>query len=133
MAEPATENTCMYVCISACMYVVCLAHWLSIDGEQPAVPENPAVVSRDLQRLNGHDPSVKTAISRPSQKVGDLPHRTKTKIPEKVRLKDLTTHELSIVRHLSCCCNVGVPSLLLKHVTHVCRNQTNKFQVYTKQ
>jgi len=30
---------------------VCLAHWLSIDGDQPAVPENPGQVSRDLQRL----------------------------------------------------------------------------------
>jgi len=79
-------------------YLHFLAHWLAINGEQPAVPENPSVVSRDLQRLDGHDASVKTAINRPVQKVGDLPHRTKAKIPEKVRLKDLTTHELSIVR-----------------------------------
>lgn len=75
------------------------AHWLSIDGDQPAVPENPGTVSRDLQRLDSHDPSVKTAINRP-QKVGDLPHRTKAKIPEKVRLKELTTHELSIEQQL---------------------------------
>jgi len=75
-----------------------LAHWLSIDGEQPAVPENPGLVSRDLQRLESHDPSVKTGSSRPAgQKVGELSHRPKTKVPEKVRLKDLTTHELSIV------------------------------------
>jgi len=79
------------------MYV---AHWLAIDGEQPAVPENPSVASRDLQRLDGHDPSTKSAVNRTPQKVGDLPHRTKAKIPEKVRLKDLTTHELSIVRLL---------------------------------
>jgi len=76
------------------------AHWLSVDGDQPVVPENPAAVSRDLQRLDGHDPSVKTAINRP-QKLGDLPHRTKAKIAEKVRLKELTTHELSIVSQLS--------------------------------
>ena len=85
---------------------VCPAHWLSIDGEQPAVPENPSTVSRDLQRLDGHDPSVKTSINRlqqqPSQKVGDLSHRSKTKIPDKVRLKELTTHELSIVSQLYC-------------------------------
>ena len=81
--------------------VLFLAHWLSIDGDQPAVPENPGAVSRDLQRLDTHDPSVKTAINRPPQKVGDLPHRTKAIIPEKVRLKELTTHELSIVSQSS--------------------------------
>jgi len=79
---------------------VCSAHWLSIDGDQPSVPENPGQVSRDLQRLESHDASVKTALSRPTahKVAGDLSHRTKTKGPaEKVRLKDLTTHELSIV------------------------------------
>ena len=81
---------------------MCVAHWLAIDGEQPAVAENPGPVSRELQRLDGHDPTVKTSVNRPHQKVGDLPHRNKTKVPEKVRLKDLTTHELSIVWHLLC-------------------------------
>ena len=80
--------------------VMCSAHWLSIDGDQPAVPENLGAMSRDLQRLDSHDPSIKTTINRP-QKVGDLPHRPKAKIPEKVRLKELTTHELSIVSHCS--------------------------------
>ena len=71
------------------------AHWLSIDGDQPAVPENAA--PRDPQpRLDIHDTAAKTAVSRP-QKVGELTHRAKAKIPEKVRLKELTTHELSIV------------------------------------
>jgi len=71
------------------------AHWLSIDGDQPAVPENAA--PRDSQpRLDIHDTAAKTAVSRP-QKVGELTHRAKAKIPEKVRLKELTTHELSIV------------------------------------
>ena len=83
---------------------MCSAHWLAIDGEQPAVAENPSLVSRDLQRLDGHDPSVKTAINRPPQKVGDLSHRTKAKIPEKVRLKDLTTHELSVVSNAAASC-----------------------------
>jgi len=82
---------------------VCVtAHWLSIDGEQPAVAENPSQLSHDLQRLDSHDATVKTAVgSRPATQkptTGDLSHRTKAKLPtEKVRLKDLTTHELSIV------------------------------------
>jgi len=78
---------------------------LSIDGEQPAVAENPGQLSRDLQRLDSHDASVKTAVGSrpPTQKsaTGDLSHRTKSKLPaEKVRLKDLTTHELSIVSNV---------------------------------
>ena len=75
------------------MWPLWVAHWLSIDGEQPAVPENPGSVSHELQKLDSHDPSVKSAINRPTPK----DHRAKTKVPEKVRLKELTTHELSIV------------------------------------
>lgn len=76
---------------------------MAVDGDQPSVAENPSLVPHDVQRLDGHDPSVKTAVNRPAQKVGELPHRTRAKIAEKVRLKDLTTHELSIVRELSLC------------------------------
>jgi transcription initiation factor TFIID subunit 6 len=77
------------------------AHWLAIDGEQPAIPENPPPVSRDLQRLECLDPSVKNAINRPTSKVtGELGQRSKVKMPEKVRLKELTMHELSVEQQL---------------------------------
>jgi len=71
-------------------------HWLAIEGEQPSVPENPPQVSRDMQRLEGIDPSVKNAINRPG---GGL-DRTKVKMSEKVRLKELTTHQLSVEQQL---------------------------------
>jgi transcription initiation factor TFIID subunit 6 len=84
------------------------AHWLAIEGVQPSVPENPPSVSRDLQRLESLDPSVKAAVNRPVQKAGattaggsvDLGHRAKVKMPEKMRLKEMATHELSIVSEL---------------------------------
>jgi len=103
-----------YIVISpANILYVCwpLAHWLAIDGVQPSIPENPPSVSRDLQRLESLDPSVKASINRPSQKLGtqtpgggtsEVGHRAKVKAPEKLRLKELTTHELSIVRGYLC-------------------------------
>ena len=33
------------------------AHWLAIDGIQPTVPENPAPVSKDDQKLVAIDPA----------------------------------------------------------------------------
>lgn len=41
------------------------AHWLSIDGIQPAVPENPPSLSKDQQRLESADPLSKLS------KIGD--------------------------------------------------------------
>ena len=35
------------------------AHWLSIDGIQPAVPENPPLLSKDQQRVESSDPASK--------------------------------------------------------------------------
>ena len=69
------------------------------------MPENPPGVSRDLQRLESLDPEVKSNINRQSHKSGasgagsgvELSHRAKSKMPEKFRLKELTTHELSMV------------------------------------
>ena len=81
-----------------------LVHWLAIDGVQPSVAENPPGVSRDLQRLESLDPAVKASINLKSQNLYSSPssnnevsHRVKAKVPEKLRLKELTTHELSTV------------------------------------
>ena len=76
--------------------------------------ENPPSVSRDLQRLESLDPSVKSTINRAAQKPGattpggsggssggvELSHRAKVKMPEKLRLKELAMHELSTVRRI---------------------------------
>ena len=43
------------------------AHWLAIDGVQPAIPENPPPVSKDIQKLEGIDPVVKTNMSKPKR------------------------------------------------------------------
>lgn len=40
---------------------ICPAHWLSIDGIQPAVPENPPSLSKDQQRIESADPLSKLA------------------------------------------------------------------------
>lgn len=43
-----------------CIYIYNLfylvAHWLAIEGVQPAIPENPPPLSRDLQKLEGINP-----------------------------------------------------------------------------
>jgi transcription initiation factor TFIID subunit 6 len=49
-----------------------LAHWLSIDGIQPAVPENPPSLSKDQQRLESSDPVSKLA------KIGDKTKKAST-------------------------------------------------------
>lgn len=80
------------------------AHWLSIEGEQPAIPENPPPVSKDLQKLESLDPIVKASINKPKPKVANEPGkgggRAKSKVQEKVRLKEMTMHELSIEQQL---------------------------------
>lgn len=51
---------------------VFLAHWLSIDGIQPAVPENPPSLSKDQQRIESSDPASKLA------KLGDKTKKAST-------------------------------------------------------
>jgi transcription initiation factor TFIID subunit 6 len=40
------------------------AHWLSVDGVQPTVPENPPPLSKEAQKLESVDPISK--LSKPS-------------------------------------------------------------------
>ncbi|GIX83814.1 transcription initiation factor TFIID subunit 6 [Caerostris extrusa] len=74
------------------------AHWLSIDGAQPTIPENPPPVSKDQQRIESIDPSSKLP------KVGSSPTKSSkediSKHLEIVRLKQLATHELSVEQQL---------------------------------
>ena len=75
------------------------AHWLAIDGEQPAIPENPPPVTKDAQKQEGVDPVIKANINKPKPKSLSEPGKTKAKlkVQEKVQLKEVTTHELSVV------------------------------------
>ena len=89
------------------LHCIFSAHWLAIDGAQPTVPENPPPVSKDLQKQEAVDPLVKAAISKPKPRISNEPGKLKHKVKgaEKVKLKELSTHELSVV----CSC----PSLKL--------------------
>lgn len=78
------------------------AHWLSIEGIQPTVPENPPPVSKDLQRVESIDPVTKLSkVVVPGSKVPGLPSKQeRTKHVETVRVKQLATHELSVEQQL---------------------------------
>ncbi len=78
------------------------AHWLGIEGNQPAVPENPPPVAKELQRLESLDPGIKAIINKPKPKMAAEPTKgkQKVKIQEKVKLKELSTHELSVEQQL---------------------------------
>lgn len=73
-------------------------HWLSIEGVQPAVPENPPSISKDLQMKEILDPSIKASVNKLGAKQAGVMTKGKTslKVPEKVKLKEVTTHELSL-------------------------------------
>ncbi|CAL1285530.1 unnamed protein product [Larinioides sclopetarius] len=72
------------------------AHWLSIEGVQPTIPENPPPVSKDQQKLESMDPTAKMP------KIGASPTNKGSKEShlEIVGLKQLATHELSVEQQL---------------------------------
>ncbi|KAL8596006.1 hypothetical protein ACOMHN_018318 [Nucella lapillus] len=78
------------------------AHWLSVEGVQPAIKENPPPVSKELQKKEIMDPSMKKLIDKGHKNPGGsntLSSRLnlKRKHPDSMfRLKDLTPHELSV-------------------------------------
>ncbi|XP_041348183.1 transcription initiation factor TFIID subunit 6-like [Gigantopelta aegis] len=79
------------------------AHWLSIDGVQPAIPENPPPASKDQQKKEILDISVKSTIektSKPTPSGEGLKFKHMLKGADMVKLKNLTTHELSVEQQL---------------------------------
>lgn len=85
------------------------AHWLSIEGVQPAIPENPPAASKEQQKKEILDTGVKNMIDKghKAHKPGtDTVSRLRRKHPrsDMVKLKDLTTHELSVVRNMDVVC-----------------------------
>lgn len=74
------------------------AHWLSIDGIQPAVPENPPLLSKDQQRVESSDPASKLVkIGEKAKKPNPV---AKKQMTETVHVKQLTAHELSVEQQL---------------------------------
>lgn len=79
------------------------AHWLCIDGLQPSIPENPPPASKDQQQKEILDTTVKTTIEKQVKVITPLaePHKIKHKhkgITDLAKVKDLSNHELSVVR-----------------------------------
>ncbi|KPJ13678.1 Transcription initiation factor TFIID subunit 6 [Papilio machaon] len=78
------------------------AHWLSVDGVQPAVPENPPPLSKEAQKLESVDPITK--LSKPSNKDSAgkpvCGKAARLKASESVHVKQLATHELSVEQQL---------------------------------
>ncbi len=74
---------------------------MSIEGDQPSVPENPPPVSKDTQKAESLDPSIKTnmnkAKSKPAGEAAIGKGKHKGRPAEKVQLKELSKHELSVV------------------------------------
>lgn len=77
------------------------AHWLSVDGVQPTIPENPPPVSKDMQALDSNNPVKKlekTDLKDTSGKPAIKAHKLKTF--ETVHIKQLAQHELSVEQQL---------------------------------
>ncbi|TTV42331.1 Transcription initiation factor TFIID subunit 6 [Bagarius yarrelli] len=79
------------------------AHWLSIDGVQPAIPENPPPVSKEQQKTESSEP---LKAVKPGQEDGTIQSKAQgassaeVKGKEKLRLKPRSTHELSVEQQL---------------------------------
>lgn len=78
--------------------VLFTAHWLTVDGVQPTVVENPTPVTKTTLQQESTEPTVKSELTnkrKPSSEPGKSKQKLRTR--EKVQLKEVTTHELSVV------------------------------------
>ncbi|MBN3304314.1 TAF6 factor, partial [Amia calva] len=80
------------------------AHWLSIEGVQPAIPENPPPAPKEQQKAESTEPlkAVKPGQEEEGQVKGkgQGAATTEGKGKEKCRLKPRSTHELSVEQQL---------------------------------
>lgn len=74
------------------------SHWLSIDGIQPTIPENPPPATKSMQKLESVDPINKKPLKETSGK--PTTGKQKLKNVETVQIKQLATHELSVEQQL---------------------------------
>ncbi|XP_059080951.1 transcription initiation factor TFIID subunit 6-like isoform X1 [Tigriopus californicus] len=79
------------------------AHWLAIEGVQPAIPDNPPAQSKDQLQQESSNPLTK--LNNPDAKENKLSQvlqskPTKLKNMETVNVKQLATHELSVEQQL---------------------------------
>uniref|UniRef100_A0A672YAZ9 Transcription initiation factor TFIID subunit 6 n=1 Tax=Sphaeramia orbicularis TaxID=375764 RepID=A0A672YAZ9_9TELE len=82
------------------------AHWLSIEGMQPAIPENPPPATKEQQKSESTEP---LKVVKPGQEEeGTIQNKTqgttatdgKGKEKGMIRLKPRSTHELSVEQQL---------------------------------
>lgn len=82
------------VIVNSTVYYIVLAHWLVIDGVQPAVPENPApVVQAEAPVVAAAE---KTTVDRGLSILSKA--RRGLRKSEQVQIKASSTHALSVVR-----------------------------------
>ena len=58
-------------------------------------------MSKSAQKKESLDPGSRANLNRPKPKMANEPGKNKAKLKaqEKVQIKELSTHELSVVRH----------------------------------
>jgi len=82
------------------------AHWLAIEGVQPAIPDNPPPVSKPEQRLESIDPlaaavnASASTVNPHAVKLNEKLGLSKKKRLETVKVKQYATHELSVEQQL---------------------------------
>lgn len=78
------------------------AHWLSVDGIQPTVPENPPPLSKDAQAQDSVNPikKLEAAVTKDVAGKPTTGKLQKLKNVETVHVKQLATHELSVEQQL---------------------------------
>ena len=71
---------------------------MTVDGVQPSVVENPTPITKTTLQKEAIEPTIKSEMSnkrKPNAEPGKSKQKLRTR--EKVQLKEVTTHELSVV------------------------------------